>query len=120
MSNAFERRYVRYIVPSRALHSSMKTRGLAGLLGRWRDCSIRDISLAGVRIETKERFSMSDAIQIKIEERGQDLLFNGVVVNASMGRDGLYEMGVSLELPESGSSEEQFMQGLSERFAEAR
>ena len=120
MGESFERRYVRYLVPHRALNSKIKNRGLASLFGRWRDCSICDISLAGVRISTKERFAMAEPVQLKIVERGEELLFNGEVVNAAMDQNGFYEMGVSLELPSSGSAEEEFMQGLSTRFSQAR
>lgn len=118
MSEA-QRRFQRFIVSAGAFKGQrVKAAGMFGLVKRWGECKVHDISQAGALVLSKTTFDMGDAVVIELEPiDGTVMRFDGEVVN--LGREhssGLYKLGVRLLAPKPGTTEMEFLDTLEQRF----
>ena len=114
-----QRRFQRYTLSPGAFTSQrVRGTGLLGSIKGWKVCRVKDMSVAGALLLTKQDHYLGAGIEIELSTvEGQKLIFKGEVVN--LGKDHQTndnKLGVRIESPKAGSSEAKFVEGLEKRF----
>ncbi|KQW19920.1 hypothetical protein ASC85_08720 [Pseudomonas sp. Root401] len=114
-----ERRFQRYHLTPGAF-SRQRIRGtglLAGIKG-WKDCRVKDMSVAGALILAKQEHQLGSKIEVELETTdGTRMVFLGEVVN--LGKDhnsNEHKIGMKIQAPKGGSAEAEFLDSLESRF----
>jgi len=113
------RRHTRYSIPEgEVTRLQVKPQGVMSIFSGWSDATVRDMSSAGMLVMTEKRMTIGDGVTVRMELKdGSALSFNGEVVNASTDHSsGKKKLGISIFEPGSGSTEQAFLTGLSDRF----
>jgi hypothetical protein len=96
----------------------MRGTGLLGSLKGWKDCRVKDMSIAGALIQAKQEHQLGAKVEVELETiDGARMVFQGEVVN--LGKDhktNENKLGVRLEPAKGGSAEAAFLESLEQRF----
>jgi hypothetical protein len=114
-----ERRFQRYALTPGAFSSQrVKALGFLGLIKGWKDCRVKDMSIAGVLLLTKQQHMLGDKVEVELQTiDGSKMVFLGEVVN--LGNDHTtdqHRVGVRIDTPKEGTPESKFLDGLETRF----
>ena len=120
--NASNRRHTRYTVPEGALADQrIRPHGMLSGFRAWSDCRVRDMSIAGALVLARKSIGSGSAVSIRLTLRtGEQLIYDGTVVNVSGGDNGEYRLGVSLSEAQPGTPEHTFLHDLASVFPPAQ
>lgn len=114
-----ERRFQRYnLSPGAFSRQRIRVTGLLGSIKGWKDCRVKDMSVAGALILAKQEHQLGSIIEVELETTdGSRMVFKGEVVN--LGKDhqsNEHKIGMKIEAPAGGSGEAVFLDSLEGRF----
>jgi hypothetical protein len=114
-----ERRFHRYaLAPGAFSRQRVRALGFIGFFKSWKECRVKDMSIAGALLLTKQQHILGDKVEVELQTvEGVSMIFLGEVVNLGMDHStDQHRVGVHIDPPRQGTPESLFLESLPTRF----